>query len=143
MIYLYTLKLYIMNYQDIKNEQPILRECFFAFSTEQYNEGIAKHNLEGKKIFRGIGGLYGTKEGINELMAFYEGLGDRIAKECKAQEVYNYEFGNHECSYTNDDSEAMMIVMSYFTEEECAKVKRKHAWYTIEELTARMDREVA
>ncbi len=131
-----------MNYQQIKNEQPILRECFFAFSTEQFNEGMAKHNLEGQKIYRGVGGLYGTKEGINELMAFYEGLGSRISKECKAQEVYDYEFGNHECSYTNDDSEAMMIVMSYFSEEDCKQVKRKYDYCSIEELTQRMDREV-
>ena len=85
-----------MNYQEIKNEQPILRNCFFAFSTEQFNEGIEKYNLTGQKIYRGFGGLYGTKEGIEELMSFYDNLNNRIAKECDPQEVYDYEFGNHE-----------------------------------------------
>lgn len=131
-----------MNYQEIKNQQPILRNCFFAFSKEQFNEGIAKHNLEGQKIYSGIGGLYGTHEGITELMNFYDNLNTRIANECDPQEVYNYEHGNHECSYTNDDSEAMMIVISTFTEEQVMNVKRKNACYTIEELFDRMAKEV-
>ena len=131
-----------MNYQEIKNQQAPLRECFFAFSKEQYEKGIAENQLENKKIYSAYGGLYGTEEGINELMAFYDGVSERIAKECTPQEVYDYEFGNHECSYTNDDSEAMMIVLGIFTDEQCEQVKRKHAWYTIEELTARMEKEV-
>ena len=131
-----------MNYQQIKNEQPILRDCFFAFSDDQFNEGIKKHNLEGKKIYRGYGGLYGTKEGIDELMAFYDNLNTRIANECDPQEVYNYEFSNHECSYTCNDSEAMMIVISTFTEEQAKNVKRKYAYYSIEELLKRMEAEV-
>jgi hypothetical protein len=62
-----------MNYQEIKNQQPILRDCFFAFGNDQFNEGIKKHNLEGQKIYRGMGGLYGTKEGRTELRNFYSG----------------------------------------------------------------------
>lgn len=132
-----------MNYQQIKNEQPILRNCFFAFSKEQLNEGIAKHNLEGQKLFSGYGGLYGTNEGINELMNFYDNLNTRIANECEPQEVYDYEHGNHECSYTCDDSDAMMIVISTFTEEQAKNVKRKNASYTIDELNERMAKEVS
>lgn len=134
-----------MNYQEIKNQQPTLRDCFFAFSDAQFNEGIAKHNLEGKKICRGYGGLYGTKEGIDELMAFYDGLNDRIAKECDPQEVYNYEFANHECSITCDDSEAMLIVISTFTEEQSRSIQRKHGYMnlTIEALYNQMEKEVA
>ena len=131
-----------MNYQQIKNEQPILRNCFFAFSKEQFNEGIAKHKLEGQKIFSGYGGLYGTNEGITELMNFYDNLNTRIANECDPQEVYDYEHSNHECSYTNDDSDAMMIVVSTFTEEQAKNVKRKNACYTIDELNERMAKEV-
>ena len=132
-----------MNYQQIKNEQPILKDCFFAFGQSQFNEGIVKHNLQGQKIYNGGSGLYGTKEGIEKLFAFYEGLNDRIAKECNPQEVYDYEFDNHECSYTNDDSEAMMIVMGTFTEQQCKSIKRKYGHYSIEELTNRMEKEVS
>lgn len=131
-----------MNYQQIKNEQPILKECFFAFSNVQFTEGITKHNLEGKKIYRGYGGLYGTKEGIDELMSFYDKLNERIGKECDPQEVYNYEFNNHECSYTNDDSEVMKMMLGYFTEEQCRSIKRKFGYSSIEELTDQMIKEV-
>ena len=133
-----------MNYQQIKNEQPILRNCFFAFSKEQFNEGIAKHKLEGQKIYQAQGGLYGTNEGITELMNFYDNLNTRIANECDPQEVYDYEFDNHECSITCDDTDAMKIVLGIFTEEQCINVKRKHGYlnYSIEELTQSMINEV-
>jgi hypothetical protein len=116
-----------MNYQQIKNEQPILRNCFFAFSKEQFNEGIAKHNLEGQKIYQAKGGLYGTHEGISELMNFYSELDNRIANECDPQEVYDYELDNHECSITCDDTNVMLAVMQTFGWKECTKIKRKYA----------------
>jgi hypothetical protein len=133
-----------MNYQDIKNQQPILRDCFFAFSTQQFEEGITKHNLEGQKIYRGMSGLYGTESGIKELLNFYSDVNDRIAKECNPQEVYDYEFDNHECSITCDDTDAMMIIVSTFTEEQVKNVKRKNGYlnYSIEELFNQMEKEV-
>ncbi|MEY4433756.1 MAG: hypothetical protein RLZZ44_1890 [Bacteroidota bacterium] len=133
-----------MNYQDIKNQQPILRDCFFAFGNDQFNEGIKKHNLEGQKIYRGMGGLYGTESGIKELLNFYSDLNDRIAKECNPQEVYDYEFDNHECSITCDDTDAMMIIVSTFTEEQSRNVKRKNGYLnlSIEELFSQMQKEV-
>jgi hypothetical protein len=133
-----------MNYQDIKNQQPILRDCFFAFSTQQFEEGIAKHNLEGQKIYRGMSGLYGTESGIKELLNFYSDVNDRIAKECNPQEVYDYEFDNHECSITCDDTDAMMIIVSTFTEEQVKNVKRKNGYLnlSIEELFNQMEKEV-
>jgi hypothetical protein len=130
-----------MNYQEIKNQQPVLKECFFAFSTEQYQEGITKHNLEGKKIYRGFGGLYGTKEGIEELMNFYDKISDQIGKECDPQEVYNYEFDNHECSISCDDTEPMKLVLSYFTEEQCKNIKRKYGYSSMDELSEEMIKE--
>ena len=134
-----------MNYQDIKNQQPILRDCFFAFSTQQFEEGIAKHNLEGQKIYRGMSGLYGTESGIKELLNFYSDVNDRIAKECNPQEVYDYEFDNHECSITCDDTDAMMIIVSTFTEEQVKSVKRKNGYLnlSIEELFSQMQKEVS
>ena len=129
-----------MTYQEIKNEQPILKDCFFAFGQKQFDEAIEKHNLKDQKIYNGGNGLYGTKEGINELFAFYEGLNERIAKECDPQEVYNYEYDNHECSITCDDTDVMYIVLGIFTEEQCRKIKRKNGYlnYSIEELLFKM-----
>jgi hypothetical protein len=134
-----------MNYQQIKNDQPILRECFFAFGQDQFNEGIIKHNLQDKKIYSSLGGLYGTKEGITELMSFYDNLNNRIAKECSPQEVYDYEYDNHECSITCDDSEAMMIALGIFSEEQCRTIQRKFGYLclSIDELTQRMIEDIS
>ena len=84
-----------MNYQEIKNQQPILRECFFAFSDKQFNEGITKHNLEGKKIYRGHGGLYGTKEGIDELMSIDQTKHSLFGASKVAADVLVQEYGRY------------------------------------------------
>lgn len=129
------------NYSEIKNRQPELHECFFAFSNQQYADGIKEHNLQDKKIFRGVGGLFGTHEGIKQLYDFYDDLRKEIGEKCDPQEVYDYEFGNHECSYVCDDTEAMKIVISHFKPEQYNEVKRKCKCYTNEELLAQIEKE--
>ena len=109
-------------YAKIKDQQPKLSECFFAFSNEQYEAGIKKNNLENQKIFDGGLGLYGTQKGIQCLMTFYDKLSKEIAEKCTPQEVYDYEFNNHECGYTGNDSKAIEIVLDYFGKD--AKIKR-------------------
>jgi hypothetical protein len=121
-------------YTEIKNTHPELFECFFAFSNEQIAKGIAEHKLEGKEIFSGGNGLYGTKEGIKKLWSDYDNISERISKECEPQAVYNYEFHNHECNYTNDDSEVMKIIIGYFGIEKAKEVKRKFGYSSIESL---------
>ncbi len=96
----------------IENEQAELKEIFFAFNNEQFEEG--KKKLEGKKIYSGGAGSYGTKEGFDELARFTEEQRKRIAKECTPEEVYNYEYANHECEYTGDNTEALEMVKYYF-----------------------------
>lgn len=128
-------------YAEIKNQQPVLFECFFAFSDQQYNEGIAKNNLEGKKIYRGFGGLFGTQEGIKKLYDDYDAITKEVAEKCDPQEVYDYEFSNHECSYTYDDSEAMKIVISYFEPEQYNAVKRRYMCCSNDELLEQIIKE--
>lgn len=118
-----------MNYRQIKDIEPILFECFFAFSKSQMEEGIKEHKLEGIKLYSGIGGLYGTKEGIKQLYDFYDNQTKQIAEECNPQDVYNYEFDNRECSYTNDDKEAFDIVISIFGEERAVNDTRRRFAY--------------
>lgn len=131
-----------MTYQEIKNQQPVLENCFFAFSNEQLAQGLEKFNLDKKDILSGGAGLYGTKEGINKLFAFYDSLTTRIGENCEPQAVYDYEFSNHECSYTNDDQEAMKIVLGYFTADQCSEVKRKFGYYSIDELLQQMQKDL-
>lgn len=128
------------HYQEIKDLQPELFECFFAFSDKQYKEGIAKHNLEGKKILRGFGGLFGTHEGITKLYADYDAIAKKVSNECNPQEVYDYEFDNHECGYIHDDSEAMKIVISHFEAEKYNSVKRRCKCCTSEQLLEEIEK---
>ena len=115
-------------YQEIKNIQPELKEGFFAFSDKQYKEGVEKNNLQGKKLYSGGMGLYGTHEGIKNFFAAIEAKNQRVTDECDPQEVYEYEFVNHECEYVGDDSEAFELVVEYFGEERANKVKRRCNW---------------
>lgn len=121
-------------YQELKNRQPELHECFFAFSNQQFEEGIRKAGIEGKKILRAEGGLFGTQEGIQKLYSYYDENSKQISAECDPQEVYDYEFGNHECDYVGNDHEAIKIVSAYFDDEKAKTVKRRYAYTKIEEL---------
>lgn len=118
----------IMNYSEMKNGHAPMVECFFAFSQKQFDEGVKKHNLEGRKIYSGKYGLYGTSYGIEQFYKFYENQHKYIAENCNPQEVYEYEFDNHECGYVCDDEEAIDIVVSYFGEEAVKNVKRRYAY---------------
>lgn len=122
------------NYSKLKDQNPELVDCFFAFSKSQFSEGIEKHNLKDKKILKSDGGLFGTKEGIEKLYSDYEAISAQITETCDPQEVYNYEFGNHECSYVGDDEESIKIVVSYFGDEKAKEVKRRFAVTKIENL---------
>lgn len=126
-------------YTEIKDQHPELVDCFFAFSNQQLNEGWDKIGRD-KELRSGGNGLYGTVEGIRKLWADYDAINKRIGEECDPQEVYEYEHNNHECSYTNDDSEAMKICIAYFGEERAALIKRHHKWKSIEQLVEDMKR---
>jgi len=114
-------------YSEIKGKQPDMFECFFAFSDAQFAEGVKKSGLEGKKVFRGKYGLYGSDEGIKKFMSHYDDLTKEIADKCSPQEVYEYEFWNHECEYVSCDQEALDVVIAYFGEERVSEVKRRFA----------------
>lgn len=117
-----------MRYSELKKQQPVLEECFFAFSNEQFAEGVKEHNLEGKKIYSGEYGLYGTADGIQKFYAAYEAIELQIIEQCSPQEVYDYEFDNHDCTYVGDDEEAIDIVLNLFGVEKAKTVVRKYGY---------------
>ena len=112
-------------YEELKNQHPESEECFFAFSKIQLNEGIEKKKLQNKKILLGGLGLYGTKEGLDNFHQFYLDIKERIKNECKPQEIYDYEYYNHECKYTGDDTEAIEKVKYYFGDNGLVSLIRK------------------
>lgn len=118
-------------YQEIKNQNPPLEKCFFAFSKQQFAEGKEKAGITDEQIYEAGAGLYGTKEGLQKLLDFYEGLQKKIALECTPQEVYDYEYVNHECGYVGDDENAILIVIQIFGVQLAASVNRKYAYYQL------------
>ena len=122
------------NYEKIKNQEPETIDCFFAFSNEQFNEGVKKANLESKEILRSKYGLFGTQEGISNFLGFYDKLSIEISEKCDPQDCYNYEFINYECGYVCDDEEAIKVVVSYFGEAKAKTVTRQYGYSNIDTL---------
>lgn len=110
-----------MIYSDLIRIQPQEGEHFFAFSDEQFNQGhekmIRNFSLSAPKIYSAGAGLYGTREGLKVFFQFFQDRDKEIASTCSPQEVYNYEYYNHECEYTGDDTEAMAIVKRIYGED--------------------------
>ncbi len=118
-------------YKKIKDQQPELKDCFFAFSEKQLEEGLEKTGLKKSEVYNGAAGLIGTREGIKAFYGFYENQTKEIAEKCSPQEVYDYEFCNHECSYVGDDQEAIQIVVDYFGRERAKEANRSYAYTEI------------
>ena len=115
-------------------------EIFFAFSEEQFREGMAKipADAKGLEIFRFTGGGFGTERAIKALSEHEDAIYKRIETECDPQEVYYYEFNNFESFISWDgDSEAIRKVMYYFGDDVARTIKRKRAFYTIDEIKER------
>ena len=115
---------------------PSIKDCAiklgiapnFAFSNEQYEEErkrlVSKGFLkEDDELFSGPGGSIGTKEGFHAFVHFADEKDAKIAKECDPQEVYIYEWENHECMY-GDEWRAFAIVERIFGKERASKIKR-------------------
>ena len=98
---------------------PENARVFFAFSEKQLDEGRAENGYTDKAELRQSQcGAIGSE---NALAAYWREMNYRIAlfgaivrQYFRPEEVYLYEFGNHECSYTWDDSEALEAVQEFW-----------------------------
>ena len=120
-----------MKYQEYRAIQPSMVDCFFAFNNEQMTQGIREHCLHGLKLYAGPHGLVGTRNGIKTFLGHYDDISEQIKNNCNPQDVYDYEFDNHEYGYVNDDIEAIDIVIDYFGIEKAKEVKRKYGFRTL------------
>ena len=143
MLYLHNAKT-LKRYHELNNMHPNDSDyaVFYAFNKKQYAEGIEKlissgyikRGEEGKIRSFGGGG-YGTKEGIDGFVGFYQRKIKRIAAECDPYEVYCYEYNNHESFISWDgDMGAIQIVIDYWGEDVARSIKRVSAQYSIDEL---------
>lgn len=133
----------VKRYREIKDQHPDADECgvFFAFSNQQFAEGY-KHLVElghikdGDKVIQSIGGSFGTREGLDKFFKFYEDRDKPIKEECDPQEVYFYEYNNHESQISWDgDLEAIKIIIDIWGADVARNIKRYNASMTVEQIT--------
>jgi hypothetical protein len=117
-------------YKGIYDKHPSADEygVFFAYSDKQLSEGLSKFGYEKSDIVRvdaqGLG-LYGPREKCLAFLGEYEKRAERVKKECNPQDIYDYEFDNHECGYTGDDMEVMELIEDIFGLDAARSVKRR------------------
>ena len=123
----------INRYHELKAEHPKSEDygVFFAFNKEQFKQGyngLVRRGFikEGEKICSGVAGMYGSSKEIDRYLKFYEEREVRQKAECNPQEVYFYEWNNHECMFGGDD-DAMKVVISIFGNEVAHTIHRVYA----------------
>lgn len=112
---------------------------FFAFSDEQFMNGCKRigvdpNNTKGV-LFKIPGGGFGTREGLDAMYAYYDGIDKRIREECDPQEVYLCEYNNHEgCINMEGDTEAIQIIIDTYGKDVAEEITRFRVMYTIDEI---------
>lgn len=137
----------IDKYNEYRNQHPDTDKLgvFFAFSAKQYDEGRQQlldngFIKDGDKIMRASGGLFGTKQSLDKFYGAYMEIDEKIKNECDPQEIYFYEYNNHECMISWDgDTEPVKIIIHLFGEEEARKLKRYDRFSTIDEIMKKED----
>jgi len=128
-----------MDYQQIKKQTQdnltVLFEkygVFFAFSSEQFEEGMKKYPVnEGEKYSSlGMGGYLPAKNKAG-FRAEYDKLYEDERKALKAakheaENAIRYELANYECYYSNDISPVVDIFKGIYTRAQIVKVYHKN-----------------
>lgn len=129
-------------YKSIKEEMYHKQHegIFYAFDEKGFNEGYerVKHLLkEGEKVVRFTGGGFGVRAYIDKMLEYYDECDARIANECEPQEVYVYEYNNHECMYAYEgDVEAVNCVIRIFGNDAARKLQRRSSCYSVDTIIA-------
>lgn len=127
-------------YRELSNDHANVERlgCFFAIGDKEFNRRLAALIERGvvssvNDIISGGNCLYGTPQGIAAVRDYYDKRLKLMAAECDPQEVYCYEFNNHEsCISYEGDAPALRHVIDIFGIEAARKVKRFCAYYPIE-----------
>lgn len=122
-------------YQLAYKNNPPEGEYFYAFSVDQVKQGIAAKHLENEKIYRASGGLFGTKVGIDNLFKHFDAINELIKADCNPQEVYFFEYNNHECMYSYEgDEPAIKLIIDYWGADVARTIVRIDGTTPIDEL---------
>lgn len=108
-------------------------EYFFcAFDTKTFDERKKKltSRKDGEKILSIGGGMYCSRTGWELFKQAQADNYKRIVEECDAQEVYNYEFNNHECMFDwEGDTAAIRIIKEIFGDDVAKHIARFNKAY--------------
>lgn len=121
----------LTRYNELRKEQNDIDcykyDCFYAFGQKQFDEGKARIRplKEGEKYVSAGAGLYGTRDGVDRYFAAFADYDKKIKEECDPQEVYFYEYNNHECFISWDgDEPAYNIIERIWGEEAASHIVR-------------------
>ena len=112
-------------WEKFKRRPP--KSCFTLMEAEGYKHLVELgHIKDGDKICQDKDtGAFGTKDGLAAFFKFYDDSRAAIPKECDPQEVYFYEYNNHECMIAWDgDKEAYDLIVGYWGEEVAKTIER-------------------
>lgn len=123
-----TLDLYLELKTKLENADTTGMGIFFAFDKHQFKQGLAstkRYRKEGEKIVTIGGGCFGTREAFKKWHDLSLSSDKEIAERCDPQEVYAYEYNNHECFYSFDgDKSALDIVTRIWGREVLNRIQR-------------------
>lgn len=124
-----------MTYHEIKEKHQtaynkIMEEnqLFWAFSDEQFKEGLAKINLpKGEKLTRFIGGGFLPSKNFDKMIEQMKEADKEEKRELKNnKDIKNkailYELSNHECFYTGEIDNVVELFKDIYTVEDIKKV---------------------
>lgn len=125
----------IERYFQLREEQRTMtvseeNGIFFAFDTEQFQQGlkrIEKYKQEGDKLIRCDFGMFGYKRVIEEWDKRIKSIDKKIAEECDPQEVYCYEWNNHECMYDFEGDYTVYNIIKHIFGDDAKTIRRWRA----------------
>ena len=132
----------INRYIDLKHEHPDVDKLgvFFAFSDKQYTENRDKliklgTIKEDDTIYRGPSGMFGTKSGFDKYINFCKEIEKKIVAYCDPQEVYFYEYNNHESMISLDgDRYAIQEIIDFWGKDVAKSIVRFSAFDDIDSI---------
>jgi len=86
-------------------------KMFFAFSEEQFKEGLKELNTPEENLIKVFGGGFIRKEDKNDYLKMFEEISqeekDLFLNEKDLYDAFYYELSNHEYSYTHDEEQTL------------------------------------
>lgn len=106
-----------MTYTELKNRQQSefnAFPCFFAFSNQQFDDGMRRLGLspdDTSAIYHGFGGMYYRRSDSKKLSEMFSRFDAELSAALNdydfAVDAFQTEIANHECHYTGSVGEAL------------------------------------